>query len=86
MVKKAVASASSGDGPVAASTIAPQPASAASRPSPVMTSTPVDRDIGTASKPRSRSSSTMWDPTRPVPPATAILRFMVCLLIVGLEG
>ena len=48
-VKKAVASASSGDGPVAASMIVPTPSSAASSPSPVMTSTPVDRDIGTAS-------------------------------------
>ena len=28
----------------------------------------------------------MWEPMRPVPPATAILRCMMCLLIVASEG
>src|SRR5919106_3403578 len=57
---------------VAASTTHSTPARASLRPSPVTTSTPVDRDIGTTSWPASSSTSTVWRPTLPVAPATAI--------------
>ncbi len=49
VVKNAVASYSSPDGPVAVSTMQSTPTSAASSPSPVMTSTPSERAIGTTS-------------------------------------
>ena len=48
------------------------PASASARPTPVTRSTPVDRVSTTGSWPVSRTTSTTWRPTVPVPPATAI--------------
>jgi hypothetical protein len=72
VVKNAVASASSGDGPVAASMMQSTPVRARSRPTAVMTSRPWFREIGTTPCPRSSRTSTTWRPSRPVAPATAI--------------
>jgi hypothetical protein len=44
VVKNSVASRSSGDGPVAASTMQSAPAKASARLSPVITSTPAERE------------------------------------------
>src|SRR6478609_3570517 len=72
VVKNRVAGACSGDGPVAASTTPSTPVSASASPSPVITSTPFERETSTTSWPLSLSASTVWWPTRPVAPATAI--------------
>src|SRR3954452_14811254 len=74
-VKNAVASAWSGEGPVAVSTIVSTPVRAWLSPSPVTTSTPSERDIATTSWPRDSRISTSGRPTRPVAPATAIFAF-----------
>ena len=59
VVKNSVAACSSGEGPVAASTMASAPATASARPSPVMTSTPREREIAATSWPwASRMSTT----------------------------
>ena len=84
-VKKSVASASSGDGPVAAS----MSVDAGERGVE-----PVAGDHVDAGRPGHRDrlvaalAQELDDvrPTRPVPPATAILRCMMCLLIVVLKG
>src|SRR5215218_5492916 len=71
-MKNSVAGSCSDDGHEAASTTESTPARASLRPSPVTTSTPVDRDMVTTSWPAASSTSTVWRPTLPVAPATAI--------------
>jgi hypothetical protein len=58
VVKNSVAASRSGEGPVAASTMASAPASASASPSPVMMSTPRERDIATTSWPSASRMST----------------------------
>src|SRR5437764_5974490 len=82
VVKKAVASSWSGDGPVAASMTVSTPTSASSRPSPVTTSTPLERAIWTTSCPRCSRISTRCDPSRPVAPVTAIFWLLLSVCIV----
>src|ERR687888_1759471 len=72
-VKKSVAACCSGEAPLLASIRDSTPLNASARRFPVTTSTPAEREIGTTSCPCSSSTSTTWQPTRPVAPATAIL-------------
>ena len=72
VVKNSSTAASSNDGEFDTSTTTDAPCSASASPSPVMVLTPVLGAAASGSWPCSRSRSTTFAPSRPVPPMTTI--------------